>query len=97
LELSSDEERHRDSESCNHGKIGLHIDDPILTEDDVPGAKIAVLCARNYKVEELKRWLLSRDLPIGGRKDELVERYDCGLIIFFSHSYPPPPKKNRRN
>jgi len=59
---------------CQHCRTRLDVTDPILTEEDVPGSQIAVMCAQNYKVDQLRRWLITRNLPIGGRKEDLVKR-----------------------
>ena len=51
----------------------------ILTENDVPGAKLAKDLAE-CNVDELKRWLECRRQKKGGRKAELVARVEGFLV-----------------
>lgn len=48
--------------------------DPLLTEDDVPGAKLDTSNLQTYTVDELKRWLATRHLNQSGIKKELIQR-----------------------
>ena len=46
----------------------------ILTEDDIPGARIPRETAGECSVVQLKRWLLCRGAKIIGNKEALVAR-----------------------
>ena len=46
-----------------------------LTENDVPGAKL-LGSPSGLKVVDLTRWLRCRNLPVKGRKSDLVARYE---------------------
>ena len=46
-----------------------------LTEDEVPGAKLALPIVEENTVLQLKRWLYCRGLHQTGVKDVLVKRY----------------------
>ena len=52
----------------------------ILSENDVPGAKLTKDLAE-FNVDELKRWLECRGQKRGGRKAELVARVEGRLKL----------------
>lgn len=47
-----------------------------LTEDDVPGAKLKFATIKDNTVADLKRWLTCRNLPMTGKKNDLIDRYN---------------------
>ena len=46
----------------------------ILTEDDIPGAKLERKLLEKYSVTQLKRWLLCRGAKTSGKKEALMAR-----------------------
>jgi len=69
---------------CQHPSFDLDILDPILTEDDIPGAKLDMNILQTYTKDELKLWLSTRGLHVSGNKPELIQRY-CGF--YMEHLY----------
>lgn len=46
-----------------------------LTEQDIPGASLNGKSPTELSVTQLKRWLICRGAPVGGKKPELIQRY----------------------
>ena len=47
----------------------------VLTEEDIPGAKLPRENADECTVPQLRRWLLCRGAKTSGKKAELVKRF----------------------
>ena len=56
------------------GTVLKKLTNVVLTEEDVPGAKLTKPFAA-CSVPELRRWLKCRGASVKGRKAELLERY----------------------
>jgi len=48
----------------------------ILSEEDIPGAKLRRETVEECSVVQLKRWLVYRGAKTSGKKGALVSRYD---------------------
>ncbi|KAK3931075.1 Ubiquitin carboxyl-terminal hydrolase 2 [Frankliniella fusca] len=59
---------------CDHPNLDLDIIDPLLNEDDVPGAKLDVHNIGRYLKTDLERWLQCRRLPLKGKRQALITR-----------------------
>ncbi|KAK3917476.1 Ubiquitin carboxyl-terminal hydrolase 8 [Frankliniella fusca] len=59
---------------CDHPDFDLDLLDPILTEDDIPGAKLDIDNLNKCKKPQLKLWLSTRGLLQKGSKEELIQR-----------------------
>ena len=54
----------------------------VLTEEDIPGAKLPRGNAEECTVPQLRRWLLCRGVKISGKKAELVKRFVCTMLFY---------------
>ncbi|KAK3929477.1 Putative ubiquitin carboxyl-terminal hydrolase 50 [Frankliniella fusca] len=59
---------------CNHIKFDLDIMDPVLSEEEVPGAKLNMESLENCRKSALERWLLCRRINKSRNKQELISR-----------------------
>lgn len=50
------------------------IEEIILKEEDIPGAKLPRDTPEECKVQQLQRWLLCRGAKVTGKKEVLVQR-----------------------
>ena len=55
-----------------------------LTENDVPGVKLAYSLIEKHSNVQLRRWLYCRDLKTSGNKDELVKS-NCNTFSQAQH------------
>ena len=46
------------------------------SEQDIPSASLDGKSPTELNVTQLKRWLSCRGAPVGGKKPELIQRYD---------------------
>jgi len=46
-----------------------------LTKRDIPGASLNSKNPTELSVIQLKRWLICRGAPVGGKKPELIQRH----------------------
>ena len=54
----------------------------VLTEEDIPGAKLPRGNAEECTVPQLRRWLLCRGAKTSGKKAELVKRFVCTILFY---------------
>lgn len=54
----------------------------VLTEEDIPGAKLPRGNAEECTVPQLRRWLLCRGAKTSGKKAELVKRFVCTMVFY---------------
>lgn len=54
----------------------------VLTEEDIPGAKLPRGKAEECTVPQLRRWLLCRGAKTSGKKAELVKRFVCTMVFY---------------
>lgn len=59
---------------CDHPNLDLDTIDPVLLEEDIPGAKLDLDNLQQYVVPQLQFWLACRGLPQDGRKEQLITR-----------------------
>ncbi|KAK3931967.1 Ribonuclease Y [Frankliniella fusca] len=59
---------------CQHPDFDLDLIDPILTEDDIPGAKLNLDNLECYANDQLKFWLACRGLHQTGNKSDFERR-----------------------
>lgn len=48
---------NKEESQCNHPNFDLDLLDPIMTEDDIPGAKLDLDNLEQYKKSQIKVWL----------------------------------------
>ena len=54
----------------------------VLTEEDIPGAKLPRGNAEECTVPQLRRWLLCRGAKTSGKKAELVKRFVFTMVFY---------------
>ncbi|KAK3917330.1 Ubiquitin carboxyl-terminal hydrolase 4, partial [Frankliniella fusca] len=69
--------------------ISLELFDPLLTENDVPGAKLKNIDYDDVKVSELRRWLACRGDSQTGNKKELFDRVQLRIETKTDHIIDP--------
>ena len=59
----------------------------VLTEDEIPGAKLKLSKVEDHTVTQLKRWLCCRGLQQTGLKASLVKRYVHVSLYYNIHNF----------
>ena len=54
----------------------------VLTEEDIPGAKLPRENAEECTVPQLRRWLSCKGAKTSGKKAELVKRFVCMMLFY---------------
>ena len=54
----------------------------VLTEENIPGAKLPRGNAEECTVSQLRRWLLCRGAKTSDKKAKLVKRFVCTMLFY---------------